>query len=276
MVDEGRTMATVAPDRRVIRASDVAVIYGLGRAAVHALGPLSLDIREGEFVSLVGPSGCGKSTFVKAMAGLVELTAGRIELTARGPRERVTATVFQDYGIFPWKTVRANVEFGVRVTGGSRQQAKAAADTWLKRLGLFDFVDAYPATLSGGMRQRVAIARALAVEPEILLMDEPFASLDAQLREILQEELLNLCQTDRRTVLFVTHSLEEALVLSDRVVVMTARPGRVLEDQLVPFPRPRTAAIREAPEFGQLRMRLWDHLRAEVQAQLAAQSEVDG
>ena len=148
--------------------------------------------------------------------------------------------VFQDYGIYPWKTVRANVEFGLRLSGCSRAERREIADSWLSRLGLTDFAGAYPGALSGGMRQRVSIARALAVDPEVLLMDEPFAALDAQLREILQDELLAIWQARRRTVVFVTHSLEEALLLGDRVVVMSARPGRIISDITVPFERPRS------------------------------------
>jgi NitT/TauT family transport system ATP-binding protein len=154
------------------------------------------------------------------------------------------------------------------VQGVSAKVRRQRASDVLRRLGLQQFSDEYPSALSGGMRQRVSIARALVVEPLILLMDEPFASLDSQLREILQEELLSICQTDRRTVLFVTHSLEEALVLSDRVVVMTARPGTVLDEKDVPFGRPRSPSVRENPEFGLMRLALWEHLRNEVQAQL--------
>jgi NitT/TauT family transport system ATP-binding protein len=261
-----------APDRALpkIVAESLRVSFSTKSGPVHALGPLDLEIAEGEFVCVVGPSGCGKSTFVRVIAGLQHPTSGRVTLRLAGAHVPI-ATVFQDFGIFPWKTVRGNVEFGLTTTGTSRSVARARADDWLHRLGLRGFESAYPNTLSGGMRQRVAIARALAVEPEILLMDEPFAALDAQMREILQEELLRVCEADRRTVVFVTHSLDEAIVLGDRVIVMTARPGHVLDDRPVPLSRPRDLTVRESAPFVHLRSDLWDHLRDEVQRQLKSQ-----
>jgi NitT/TauT family transport system ATP-binding protein len=256
-----------------LHAQGIERTFGSGPTAVHALGPLDLEVRDGEFVCLVGPSGCGKSTFVKIVAGLLDPTAGRMDINFSGRGLAPVATVFQDFGIFPWKTVEGNVTFALRVRGVGKAEALHRAHEWLAKLGLKDFAKAYPTTLSGGMRQRVAIARALAVEPEILLMDEPFASLDAQLREILQEELLAIHQSTGRTVIFVTHSLDEAIVLADRVVVMTARPGRLLDDTTVPFQRPRTPEIRETAEFAQLRGQLWDHLRREVDAQFERNRE---
>ncbi|WP_372498622.1 ABC transporter ATP-binding protein [Yinghuangia soli] len=246
-----------------IHAVDVERHFGRGAKRVDALGPLDLDIRTGEFCCIVGPSGCGKSTFLRIVAGLVKPTAGRVEIAARSAHP--AAMVFQDYGISPWKSVLANVRFGLDIQGVPRKEADARARDWLKRLKLADFADAYPAALSGGMRQRVSIARALAVEPEILLMDEPFAALDAQLRTILQDELLEICQADRRTVLFVTHSLEEALLLGDRVLVMSSRPGRVIAERVPPFPRPRTGAVRTSPEFAEMQGELWALLRGEVE-----------
>jgi NitT/TauT family transport system ATP-binding protein len=234
-----------------------------GVGEVHALGPLDLDIAAGEFCCLVGPSGCGKSTYLRLVAGLLRPSAGRLEIRATSPDP--AAMIFQDYGIYPWKTVLSNVRFGLDVQGVPRREATARARDWLARLGLTDFADSYPAALSGGMRQRVSIARALAVEPEILLMDEPFAALDAQLRTILQEELLAICDTDRRTVLFVTHSLEEAIVLGDRVLVMSARPGRILAERVPPFGRPRSGDVRNSPECAELKAELWQLLRGEVE-----------
>jgi NitT/TauT family transport system ATP-binding protein len=210
---------------------------------------------------------------VKVIAGLVEPTHGVVRVHIEGRSPTPIATVFQDFGIFPWKTVLANVAFGLRVSGIGRRVASSRARDALVRLGLGAFLEAYPAELSGGMRQRVAIARALVVEPEILLMDEPFASLDAQLREIMQDELVRLCEEDRRTVIFVTHSLEEAIVLGDRVLVMTARPGRIVADTRVPFGRPRDTHVRESREFGEVRAELWERLRSEVDAQLDAKSQ---
>ena len=258
----------------MVRSQDLECVYGIGtKGALHALGPVSIEIVQGEFVSLVGPSGCGKSTFVRVLAGLTRPSAGELTIQPTGTANTVIATVFQDFGIFPWKTVLSNVELGLRVRGESRHTARARAHDWLSRLGLTDFAGAYPHQLSGGMRQRVAIARALVAEPDILLMDEPFASLDAQLRELMQAELLRICEEDRRTVVFVTHSLDEAVVLSDRVLVMSARPGRVIVDHAVPFARPRDPEIRGSAEFAEIREDLWHRLRDEVQAQLQTRND---
>ncbi len=251
-----------------ISAEGVARDFATKAGLIHALGPLDMTVAEGEFVSIVGPSGCGKSTLLRIMAGLITPSAGKLKLHLSGTNRSPVALVFQDYGIYPWKTVETNVRFGLEVTGTPKKEATERAHHWLRRLGLIDVIKAYPSELSGGMRQRVSIARALTVEPEILLMDEPFAALDAQLREILQGELLALCQESNRTVVFVTHSLEEAILLSDRVVVMTARPGRMLDNQVVPFARPRQPEIRETPEFGKMRSGLWAHLRSEVERQI--------
>ncbi len=213
-------------------------MFSADSRAVHALGPLDLDVADGEFVAVVGPSGCGKSTFLRMVAGLVNPTEGEISLSVRD-QQHATAMVFQEYSIFPWKRVIDNVRLGLQLRGVSSRESKERAMHYLDRLGLADRAEDYPQQLSGGMKQRVAIARALAVEPEILLMDEPFAALDAQLRKLLQDELLELWQSDRRTVLFITHSLEEAILLADRVVVMSARPGTVVASKTVPFERPR-------------------------------------
>lgn len=242
--------------------------FGNGAKAVYAVDDFTLTVRRGEFVCLVGPSGCGKSTIVKMVAGLLPPSSGSISLYTDGARAPI-ATVFQNYGIFPWKTVRGNVELALRAHGVSKAESRRRGSDWIARLGLSDFRNAYPGTLSGGMQQRVAIARALALEPEILLMDEPFASLDAQLRELLQEELLTLSEEQQQTTIFVTHSLDEAIVLGDRVIVMSARPGRVIGEIAVPFPRPRDAAVRGSAEFAALRERLWESLRSEVTKQMA-------
>ena len=244
-------------------ASDVERRFTSKRKMVHALGPFSLTVNEGEFVCIVGPSGCGKSTFLRIAAGLVNPSAGELRIRTGSDRP-ATAMVFQEYGILPWKTVEQNVRLGLTLRGADRDRTKRQVKRWLERMGLSDFASAYPSTLSGGMRQRVSIARALAVEPDILLMDEPFAALDAQLRLLLQEELLNIWEADRRTVILVTHSLEEAILLGDRVVVMSARPGTLLADLSVPFERPRTPLLRGAPEFAQMQQSLWDLLRSQV------------
>ncbi|MFG2377964.1 ABC transporter ATP-binding protein [Streptomyces sp. NPDC048504] len=245
-----------------LHATQLTRAFGRAPHRVDALGPLELTVAPGEFVCLVGPSGCGKSTLLRIAAGLLRPTTGTLEIRTRSPRP--AAMIFQDYGIYDWKSVRANVRFGLDIQRVPRREANARATEWLTRLGLADFAHAYPATLSGGMRQRVAIARALAVEPELLLMDEPFAALDAQLRTILQDELLALTQTLRTTTLFITHSLEEALVLGDRVLVMSARPGRIIAEHRPPFSRPRTGDIRDTPEFTALKSELWELLRKEA------------
>jgi NitT/TauT family transport system ATP-binding protein len=244
-----------------------------GKRPIPALGPIDVDIAGGEFVCVVGPSGCGKSTFLRILAGLLRPSAGTVVINADASSSP-TAMVFQDYSIFPWKRVIDNVTFGLRVSGVKRNEARERAQRYLDRLGLGDWAHAYPASLSGGMKQRVSIARALAVEPEILLMDEPFAAVDAQLRTVLQDELLTLWQSDRRTVVFITHSLEEAILLGDRVIVMSARPGRVLRSVDVPFARPRDAHVRSSPEFAQLQGELWDLLRVEVDRVLADRGEL--
>jgi NitT/TauT family transport system ATP-binding protein len=240
--------------------------FASAKGSTHALGPIDLSVAEGDFCCIVGPSGCGKSTLLRILAGLANPSAGEAAIWPRHVGGVAIATVFQDYSIFPWKTVEGNVALGLDMARVNKAEKKARVDQWLKRLGLYEFAKAYPATLSGGMRQRVSIARALVVEPEVLLMDEPFAALDAQLRLLLQEELVRLWEADRRTVVFVTHSLEEALLLGDRVVVMSARPGRALADIMVPFERPRRPEMRRDPRFAALHEQIWALLRAEVQA----------
>ncbi|WP_405753785.1 ABC transporter ATP-binding protein [Streptomyces sp. NBC_01411] len=255
-----------APDRSVkLHARSLTRAFGRGRTALDALGPIDLDIAPGEFTCIVGPSGCGKSTLLRIAAGLLRPSTG--ELAIRTTSARPAAMIFQDYGIYDWKNVLANVRFGLDIQRVPRKEADRRARDWLARIGLADFADAYPAALSGGMRQRVAIARALAVEPEILLMDEPFAALDAQLRTILQDELLELTQTTRTTALFITHNLEEAIVLGDRVLVMSARPGRIIAERRPPFPRPRSGDMRSTPEFTELKSELWELLRGEVRGE---------
>ncbi len=253
------------PRANKIVAQDVHRYFGgaSGSDRIHALGPVDLSIRDGEFVCIVGPSGCGKSTFLRMVAGLIGPSEGAIEFTTH-LESGSTAMVFQDYSIFPWKRVLDNARYGLDLQGVKKKEGNARAQKYLDKLGLGERARSWPDTLSGGMKQRVAIARALAIEPEILLMDEPFAALDAQMRQILQDELLDLWQADRRTVLFITHSLEEAILLGDRVLVMSARPGRIIADIPVPFERPRSNHIRESTEFAAMTAELWKLLRAEV------------
>jgi NitT/TauT family transport system ATP-binding protein len=249
----------------VIRASGIVREFVARRDTVHALGPIDLEVERGQFVAIVGPSGCGKSTLLRIVAGLAAPSAGELEIDRVEPSTPLCSMVFQDYGIFPWKTVLANVRLPLDIAGVSRREADVVARDWLHRAGVAGFEAAYPATLSGGMRQRVALARAFVANPEILLMDEPFAALDAQLRLVLQQELLRVWEANRRTILFVTHSIDEALLLADRVVVMSSRPGRILDDFEVPFPRPRTRDARSAPEFGALEEHIWRLLKGEVE-----------
>ncbi len=235
--------------------------------AVEAFAGLSLDIYENEIACIVGPSGCGKTTLLRCVDGLLPLSSGTIHIDGTpvsGPPERV-AMVFQHFGLLPWKTVYGNTAYGLKLAGVPRDRLDSQVSATLRLVGLEGFEHAYPYQLSGGMQQRVGLARALATVPDVLLMDEPFAALDAQTRELLQEELLRILEKDTNTIVFVTHSIDEAILLGDRVVVLTARPGRVKEILPIPFPRPRTAsATRADPAFGELRTRVWDLLRQEL------------
>jgi len=234
---------------------------------VEVLRGFDLDVREGEFISILGPSGCGKSTFLSILAGLAERTGGDIVVSGRALRgvNPNQGVVFQGYALFPWRTVLANIEVGLEIRGVGKVQRRRTATEYLELVGLHGFADRYPHEISGGMKQRVAIARSLAYEPDVLLMDEPFAALDAQTREILQGELLRIWEQRRKTIVFITHSLDEAIFLSDRVAVMTRRPGAIKAVLDVPLPRPRQAELRNAPEFVRLRQQVWDILKDEVQ-----------
>jgi ABC-type nitrate/sulfonate/bicarbonate transport system ATPase subunit len=213
-----------------------------------AIDRMDLDVGDGEFVSLLGPSGCGKSTFLKIVNGLLRSTAGEIKIRS-GRSVREDAMVFQDAALFPWYSVIDNVSFGLVCAGVSRAEARRRAEPLIELVGLAGFESKYPYQLSGGMQQRANLARALAVDAPILLMDEPFASLDAQTREIMQAELLRIWTAAKKTVIFVTHQIEEAVYLSDRVIVMSARPGRILAEIGIDLPRPRQLEVKRAAEF---------------------------
>jgi len=238
-----------------------------GRAErVVALEHFDLEVRAGEFLSVLGPSGCGKSTFLSILAGLAEKSGGSIRIDGR-PLEGINANqgvVFQGYALFPWRTVLENIEVGLEIRGVGKAERRERAREYLELVGLGGFGARYPHEISGGMKQRVAIARSLVYEPEVLLMDEPFAALDAQTREILQAELLRIWDARKKTIVFITHSLDEAIFLSDRIAVMTHRPGRVKEILEVPLPRPRPAELRNSEEFVHLRQRAWEVLKDEV------------
>ncbi|WP_403021158.1 ABC transporter ATP-binding protein [Salinibacterium sp. GXW1014] len=240
--------------------SDVSKVYR-GRTEVPALEKVDAQIYEGEFLTIVGPSGCGKSTLLRMINGLQRPSEGAVEITRASTENPLSAMVFQDYSVYPWMNVFDNVGLGLARSRVSKAERRDRIMTWLERLDLGRFQGAYPTELSGGMLQRVAIARALVAEPEILLMDEPFAALDAQLRRRLQEELLEVVGDSSRTVVFVTHSLEEAILLGDRILVMSARPGRIVDSVEVPFGRPRDPELRKSVEFRDLEERLWTTLR---------------
>jgi NitT/TauT family transport system ATP-binding protein len=234
---------------------------------IAAIRDVSLSVRDGRFVSIVGPSGCGKTTLLNIVAGFIPATSGSVRIDGKavsgpGPDRGV---VFQSYALFDWLTVRENVEFGPRMAGIKAKERSDRANKFLGMVGLRKFANRYPYELSGGMKQRVAIARALANSPEILLMDEPFASLDAQTRELMQEELLQIWETTRKTILFITHSVDEAIYLSTEVAVMSYRPGRLKEIFPVSLPYPRSEySIRTDPRFLELKVAIHDLVREEI------------
>ncbi|MEP9381274.1 ABC transporter ATP-binding protein [Nocardioides sp. KR10-350] len=240
----------------------VSKVFPASSGPVQALTGVDLDVREGEIVTLVGTSGCGKSTLLNIVAGLERPTEGEVTVSGRpvtgpGPDRGV---IFQQYALFPWLTVAGNVEFGLRLQGVRRREAAATARRYLELVDLAGFADALPKELSGGMRQRVAIARAYAVNPSILLMDEPFGALDAVTRVELQDQLLRAWSAEPKTIVFVTHDVEEAVYLADRVVVMSPRPGRVSEVIDVDLPHPRTEQTRLSEDFLALRAHVWERV----------------
>jgi NitT/TauT family transport system ATP-binding protein len=247
--------------------------YQSARGHVLALDGIDLTITPGEFVCIVGPSGCGKSTLLRILAGLDRQSSGTLSIEAPGwPVQN--AMVFQDSGLFPWMSVESNVGFGLMTRGVPRAEAAERVDAALKLVGLTKFRRHYPHQLSGGMRQRGAIARAFVTDPGVLLMDEPFAALDAQNRAILQAELVRIWGQTRKTVVYITHSIEEALMLGDRTVVMTAQPGRIKEIIDVPFPHPRDLlTLSASAEFGKLKLDIWRVLEDEVNR---ARAEIEG
>jgi NitT/TauT family transport system ATP-binding protein len=233
---------------------------------IEVLKGFSLTIKKGEFLVLVGPSGSGKSVFLDLVGGLSTPTSGIVYLDGK-PVESTSAKtgyVFQQYALFPWRTALSNIEFGLESRGTPKEERVRIARELLSIFGLSDFEDRFPYQLSGGMQQRVAIARALATKPEVLLMDEPFAALDAQTREILQNELIKIWEGTNTTVIFVTHSIDEAVFLADRVAVVTARPGRIKAIIDIDLPRPRKGDVRSNSEFAANRHKVWGALKAEV------------
>jgi NitT/TauT family transport system ATP-binding protein len=255
-----------------IEIRDVEHVYQSDFSSVPALASMNLTVNDGEFVALLGPSGCGKSSLLRIVAELLRPTAGSVQIYSSTNKENgapKTALVFQEYALFPWRTVLENVAFSLEMRGVPRAERLTQARDVLGRVGLESFSAAYPHQLSGGMRQRVGIARALAAQPEVLLMDEPFGALDAQTRTILQEELLRVWESERKTVLYVTHSIDEAVYMSDRVVLLTARPGRIKAEYSVELPRPRNMEMRGWNSYTKMSLDIWACLREEVETAMS-------
>lgn len=257
-----------------IKIEDVSITFGKGPTAHHAVETTSIDVQAGEFVCILGPSGCGKSTLLNAIAGYTNPTTGRVtvdDIEVKGPGPD-RGMVFQQYSLLPWKTVYENVAFGPKMAGMTRVEAGSVANTFLGLVGLKKFGSRYPAELSGGMQQRVGIARALANYPSVLLMDEPFGALDAQTRLMMQESLLDIWRKFGTTVVFITHDVDEAVFLADRVLVMSAAPGRIIEDVKVKLPRPRSVDMSSSPEYIEARQFCLETIRAESRKAFAEQN----
>jgi len=261
-----------APDAAVrLRFEDVGVDFATPAGPMRVVDGIGFDVRQGEFVSIIGPSGCGKTTLLNIVGGFVQPTRGQVlldgaKVSGPGPDR---GFIFQEYGVFPWLTVRGNIEFGLRLVANARHAPRRAAivERYLSLMGLKDFADHHPKHLSGGMRQRLALARAYAVQPEFLLMDEPFGALDAQTRTAMQDLLLQVLASEGKTVLLVTHSVDEAIYLSSRIVVVTARPARVRTIIDVPFSYPRHESVHEDYRFAELRARIRELVMEEYEAQ---------
>jgi len=237
-----------------------------GGMTVTAIANLSLEVREGEFLCLLGASGCGKTTMINMFAGFIQPTSGRVLLRGE-PITKIEprcGMLFQSYALLPWKTVRGNVEFGLKMKGVGQRERRDIAQRFIEMVKLKGFEDYYPSELSGGMQQRVTLARILAADPEVLLMDEPFAALDAMTRQIMQEELLRLQEKSGKTIVFITHNIDEALVLADRIAILSARPGRIktiIENDL---PRPRHVEVQLTASYTELKARVWACVEDEV------------
>ena len=253
--------------------SNVTMIYERPRTheRFRAIDRVSMTMEEGSFVSIVGPSGCGKSTLLSIVDGLIQPSSGSVlidnkPITAPGPDR---AMVFQEASLLPWFTTLQNCAYGLECQGISRKEAERRAMPLLEMVGLKGFEHCFPGELSIGMQQRANVARALAVDPDVLLMDEPFAALDAQTRELMQSELLRIWDQTHKTVLFITHQLDEAIYLSDRVIVMSGRPGRIIDDLMIPIERPRQLDVKRTQMFAEIEQRLWDNLRHEIEPERA-------
>ncbi|MBR8184202.1 ABC transporter ATP-binding protein [Burkholderia ambifaria] len=246
----------------MIRLEGVAKSFG----ALKVLQSVNLDVARGEFLVLLGASGCGKSTMLNMISGFEQPTAGRVLVNGRVVKdvEPACGMVFQQYALFPWKTVSENVEFGLKMRGIGRAERRDTARTFIEAVGLKGFEASYPSALSGGMKQRVSIARVLANDPDVMLFDEPFAALDAMTRQVLQEQLLSIYERSGKTIVFITHSIDEALMLSTRIIVMGAKPGRIVQDIKNDLPLPRTAEVQLSPAYLDLKKSIWETVQVEV------------
>ena len=248
-----------------LQASGIRKSYAKNGRALAILDVETFAAREGEFITIIGPSGCGKSTLLHIMGGFIPAEAGRIEVygrEAKGPGPD-RGMMFQEFSLFPWKTVAGNIAWGLEVQGWEKARIVETVGRYLDMIGLKEFANHYPAELSGGMKQRAALARVLAFDPKVLLMDEPFGALDAQTRETMQEELTRLWERTGKTIVFVTHDIEEAVYLGDRVVVLTARPGRIRQEIRIDLPRPRGLEIKKSIQCHEYRNQIWDLIRSE-------------
>ncbi|MGV3488724.1 MAG: ABC transporter ATP-binding protein [Tuberibacillus sp.] len=262
----------MSPDIK-IRINHLTKIFFKKNSSVAAIKDISLEIKNGEFVCLLGPSGCGKTTLLRILAGLEKPSGGSYELIPGDKNKPLQSMIFQEKGVIPWMTVEENVAFGLRMRHAPKTELKERTEYYLNKVGLWDFRKLYPSEISGGMKQRVCIARAFANDPEILLMDEPFAALDEQNKFILQEELLTIWEETKKTVLFITHSIDEALLLSDRILLMSAQPGTIVREKHIDLPRPRRIAnVRSNPKMGQEFVDIWNHLQDAVNGKLNGDS----
>jgi NitT/TauT family transport system ATP-binding protein len=248
-----------------LEATGVRKIYRKDGREMPVLDVERFEAREGEFITLIGPSGCGKSTFLHIMGGFIPAESGTISVYGKavngpGPDRGM---MFQEFALFPWKTVAGNVAWGLEVQGAPKDEIESTVKKYLDIMGLADFRNHYPAEISGGMKQRAALARVLAFDPKVLLMDEPFGALDAQTREVMQEEVTRIWERTRKTVVFVTHDIEEAVFLGDRVIVLSARPGRIREEIRIDLPRPRSLEIKKSMQCHEYRNYIWDLIRGE-------------
>lgn len=256
----------------ILSAHGVKKVFEVKGGELVALEGLDLEVAEGDFVCLVGASGCGKSTLLNMFAGFTQPTAGEVRLrgepiTGVEPR---CGMVFQSYALLPWKTVRHNVQFGLKMQGVPKEEREQTADRYIKMVNLTGFEDHYPPELSGGMQQRVTFARILAANPEVFLMDEPFAALDAMTRQVMQQELLKIHEESRKTTMFVTHNIDEALLLSDTIVVMSARPGRIKAVLRNNLPRPRKIEVQLSSDYLEIKKEIWGYVEEEVRSHMEA------